>query len=221
MTILAANGRDLELAITSFTGNPSQREPSSATTTNATATAALGDVGSSSGNQSQSNSDSHHALQRSESTSLVAAAPNLAWKLIALPIFVISGSLGLVSGAIRLGMWAVGGVLSYSLGMLGLGSGRVVDSSATSPLISSMSAAATEGMEFVAAFESEYGGLRTRPNFVAEGFMDALQRSRHAYKLLFVYLHSLEHPDTPVFCGRTLCNEALAPFVNENFIVSG
>ncbi|GAB4857589.1 hypothetical protein Ancab_015496 [Ancistrocladus abbreviatus] len=65
--------------------------------------------------------------------------------------------------------------------MLGLGSGRVVDSSATSPLISSVSAAATEAVEFVAAFESEYGGLRTRPNFAAKGFMDALQRSRHAY----------------------------------------
>ncbi|GAB4857604.1 hypothetical protein Ancab_015511 [Ancistrocladus abbreviatus] len=208
------HGRDLELAIASFTGNPSQREPSSAAATSAAATATLGDVGSSSGNQSQSNSDSHHALQRSESTSLIAAAPNLAWKLIALPISVISGSVGLVSGSIRLGMWAVGGVLSYSLGMLGLGSGRVVDSSATSPLISSMSATATEGMEFVAAFESEYGGLRTRPNFVAEGFMDALQRPRHACKLLFVYLHSPEHPDTPVFCERTLYNEALAPFVN-------
>ncbi|GAB4857586.1 hypothetical protein Ancab_015494 [Ancistrocladus abbreviatus] len=84
----------------------------------------------------------------------------------------------------------------------------MVDSSATSPLISSMSAAATEGMEFVAAFESEYDGLRTRPNFVAEGFMGALQRSRHAYKLLFVYLHSPEHPDTPVFCERIPCNEA-------------
>ncbi|GAB4857591.1 hypothetical protein Ancab_015498 [Ancistrocladus abbreviatus] len=165
--ILAAHDGDLELPITSFTGNPSQREPSSAATTSATATAALGDVGSSSGNQSQSNSDSHHALQRSQSTSLVAAAPNLARKLITLPISVISGSLGLVSGAIGLVMWAVGGVLSYSLGMLGLGTGRVVDSSATSPLISSVSAAATGKMEFVAAFESEYGGLRTRPNFAA------------------------------------------------------
>ncbi|GAB4857594.1 hypothetical protein Ancab_015501, partial [Ancistrocladus abbreviatus] len=179
--ILATDGWDLEFAIASFTGNPSQQEPSSAAATSATATATLGDVVSSSGNQSQSNSDSHYALQRSESTSLVAAAPNLAWKLITLPISVISGSLGLVSGAIGLGMWAVGGVLSYSLGMLGLGSGRVVDSSATSPLISSVSAAATEAMEFVAAFESEYGGLRTRPNFAAKGFMDALQRSRHAY----------------------------------------
>ncbi|GAB4834623.1 Plant UBX domain-containing protein 10 [Ancistrocladus abbreviatus] len=215
--ILAAHGWDLELAIAAFTGNPSELEPSSATAI----TEVAGDVGSSIRNQSPSVSDSQNAFQRSESTSIVAAAPNLAWNLITLPISVISGSLGLVSGAIGLGMWAAGGVLSYSLGMLGLGSGRAGDSSATSPLMSSVSAAAAEAMEFVAEFERDFGGLRMRPNFVSEGFMDALQRSRHAYKLLFVYLHSPEHPDTPVFCERILCNEVLAAFVNENFVAWG
>ncbi|KAK4426081.1 Glyceraldehyde-3-phosphate dehydrogenase, cytosolic [Sesamum alatum] len=43
-------------------------------------------------------------------------------------------------------------------------------------------------MDFVSSFERDYG--RVRPNFVIEGFMDALQRSKHEYKLLFVYLHS-------------------------------
>ncbi|CDP12209.1 unnamed protein product [Coffea canephora] len=115
-------------------------------------------------------------------------------------------------------MWAASGVLSYSLGMIGLNSGRVGDSSTTTPLVS-VSAAVSEAMDFVARFERDFG--RTRPNFVAEGFMDALQRSRHAFKLLFVYLHSPDHPDTPVFCDRTLCNEALAAFINENFVAWG
>ncbi|KAI3793573.1 hypothetical protein L1987_36193 [Smallanthus sonchifolius] len=33
--------------------------------------------------------------------------------------------------------------------------------------------------------------------------MDALQRSRHEFKLMFVYLHSIEHPDTtPINPGQ-------------------
>lgn len=65
----------------------------------------------------------------------------------------------------------------------------------------------------------DFGSIR--PNFVAEGFMDALQRSRNEYKVLFVYLHSPDHPDTPVFCERTLCNEDLVAFINENFVAWG
>ncbi|XP_047315722.1 plant UBX domain-containing protein 10 [Impatiens glandulifera] len=144
------------------------------------------------------------------------APPGLAWKLITLPISIISGSLGLISGAIGLGMWVAGGVLSYSLSMVGLNSGRAGDSS--SPLVS-VSAAASEAMDFVANFERDYG--LTRPNFVSEGFMDALQRSRHAFKLLFVYLHSPDHPDTPLFCERTLCSDLLSAFINENFVSWG
>ncbi|KAK4363810.1 hypothetical protein RND71_019051 [Anisodus tanguticus] len=74
-------------------------------------------------------------------------------------------------------------------------------------------------MDFVVCFERDFGG--TRPNFVAEGFMDALHRSRNEYKLLFVYLHSPDHPDTPVFCETILCNEDLVAFINENFVAWG
>ena len=137
--------------------------------------------------------------------------PALAWKLITLPVSVISASLGLVSAAIGLGLWAAGGVLSYSLGLVGLGS-------PSAPLVS-VTAAASEAMDFVAAFERDYGS--GGPNFVGEGFMDALQRSRNSFKLLFVYLHSPDHPDTPSFCQRTLCSETIAPFVNENFVCWG
>ncbi|XVE64629.1 hypothetical protein DITRI_Ditri07aG0115900 [Diplodiscus trichospermus] len=194
--ILQAHGWDLELAISSFT---SLNQTSASTTT--------------------SDSGPRDSINRTESagSGLVAApSPGLAWKLVTLPISVISGSLGLISGAAGLGLWVAGGVLSYSLGMIGLGSGRSEESSAR---LVSVSTAASEAMDFVAAFEREYG--TTRPNFVGEGFMDALQRSRNAFKLLFVYLHSPDHPDSPVFCQRTLCSEPVATFVNENFVAWG
>ncbi|KAK2664368.1 hypothetical protein Ddye_002942 [Dipteronia dyeriana] len=71
-------------------------------------------------------------------------------------------------------------------------------------------------MEFVSSF-----GSVMKPNFVGEGFLDALQRSRGEFKLLFVYLHSPDHPDTQSFCEGTLCNEVLAAFVNQNFVSWG
>ncbi|PQQ10599.1 zinc finger HIT domain-containing protein 2 [Prunus yedoensis var. nudiflora] len=36
-----------------------------------------------------------------------------------------------------------------------------------------------------------------------------------------VYLHSPDHPDTPLFCERTLCSETLVAFINENFVSWG
>ncbi|XVE58131.1 hypothetical protein DITRI_Ditri04bG0145500 [Diplodiscus trichospermus] len=195
--ILQAHGWDLELAISSFTSSNE----------NADSTA-------------NSDSEPRDSLNRTESASgsshVAASSPGLAWKLVTLPISVISGSLGLVSGAFGLGLWAAGGVLSYSLGILGLDSGRGGESSAR---LVSVSAPASEAMDFVAAFERVYG--TTRPNFVGEGFMDALQRSRNAFKLLFVYLHSPDHPETPVFCERTLCSEVMSAFLNENFVAWG
>ncbi|BBH03509.1 UBX domain-containing protein [Prunus dulcis] len=127
-----------------------------------------------------------------------------------------SADFRLISGAIGLGLWAAGGVLSYSLGMIGIGSGRDGESSAR---LVSVSAVANEAMQFVASFERDYG--TRRPNFVSEGFMDALQRSRNSFKLMFVYLHSPDHPDTPLFCERTLCSETLVAFINENFVSWG
>lgn len=195
--ILQAHGWDLELAISSIT---SSDQTTASTTTSV--------------------SEPRDSLNRTESASgsglFAAPPPGLAWRLVTLPISVISGSLGLISGAFGLGLWAAGGVLSYSLGMIGLGNGRGGESSAR---LVSVSTAASEAIDFVAAFEREYGNLM--PNFVGEGFMDALQRSRNSFKLLFVYLHSPDHPDTPVFCERTLCSEVVAGFVNENFVAWG
>lgn len=206
--ILAAHGWDLELAISSFTSNnadPPPEEPIAGTSSAADTVSAIQPREASS--------------QRPESVPNAVGPPGLAWKLVTLPISIISGSLGLVSGAIGLGLWAAGGVLSYSLGMIGLNSGSGRGGESSERLVP-LSAAASEAMQFVAGFERDYGG-RTRPNFVSEGFMDALQRSRNEFKLLFVYLHSPDHPDTPLFCERTLCSEVLAAFVNENFVAWG
>lgn len=208
--ILAAHGWDLELAISNYTSpnpippeDPTPAASSAAGGSSVRSGSGLGEV----------------ASQRPGPASNAGAGPpGLAWKLITLPISVISGSLGLISGAIGLGLWAAGGVLSYSLGMVGLSPGSARDGDASARLVS-VSAAASEAMEFVAAFERDYG--TRRPNFVSEGFMDALQRSRNEFKLLFVYLHSPDHQDTPLFCERTLCSEVLAAFVNENFVSWG
>lgn len=51
--------------------------------------------------------------------------------------------------------------------------------------------------------------------------MDALQRSQREYKLLFVYLHSPDHPDVPIFCEYCLCAAPVAAFINENFVAWG
>ncbi|KAL2551067.1 Plant UBX domain-containing protein 10 [Forsythia ovata] len=199
--ILSAHGWDLEQAIFSITGTESNRlSATSSTTTEAAVT---------------------NTNQEPQYTGTVMApaannhTPGLAWKLITLPFSVISGSLGLIFGAMGLGMWAARGVLSYSLGMIRLNSpGRA----GTTPF-ESVTQSASEARDFVSNFERDYRS--PQPNFVAESFMDALQRSRQAFKLLFVYLHSPEHPDTQAFCERALCNEALAAFVNENFVAWG
>lgn len=201
--ILQAHDWDLELAISSFTSSnpPRERQEQTANT------------------QVIANSSSRNGqnpVERSDSPGNAVAGPGLAWRLITLPYSVISASIGLVSGAVGMGLWAAGGVLSYSLGMLGLNSGRGGESSTR---LASVSAAALEAMEFVAVFERDYGNVK--PHFVSEGFMDALQRSRSVFKLLFVYLHSPDHPDTPAFCEGTLCNDVLAAFVNENFVSWG
>ncbi|EPS68279.1 hypothetical protein M569_06490 [Genlisea aurea] len=141
--------------------------------------------------------------------------PGLAWRLITLPFSIISASLGLISGAVGFGLWAAGGVLSYSLSAIGL-NGRA--SPGATPLVS-VSQSVAEATDFVNSFESEYG--RRRPDFVTEGFMDALQRSRREYKLLFVYLHSPDHADTPFFCQGTLCDQTLVAFLSENFVSWG
>ncbi|KAJ6819156.1 putative plant UBX domain-containing protein 10 [Iris pallida] len=183
--ILSAHGWDLELAISSFTSTTSA--PTSSTSVSA-------------------------PTVRHEEGGVAPPPPppGLAWKLITLPFYVVSGGVGLVSSAVGLGFWIAGGVLSRSLGLLGL-----LPPSATA----AAPASSVEAAAFVALFASE--NPSPRPDFVPEGFMDALQRSQREFKLMFVYLHSPDHPDAPDFCRRCLCSDAVAAFVNENFVAWG
>ncbi|KAJ6347246.1 hypothetical protein OIU76_003857 [Salix suchowensis] len=160
--ILQAHNWDLELAVSSFTSNHNN-DPLSSSSTTATTTTAV--------------EPSISPVHRYDSTAISPVAPpppGLAWKIITLPISIISGSLRILSGAVGFGFWAAGGILSYPLGFIGLGSssGRGGDSSAQ---LVTVSAASREALEFVAQFERDYGASgSSMPNFVGEGFMDAL-----------------------------------------------
>ncbi|KAF8727864.1 hypothetical protein HU200_018430 [Digitaria exilis] len=202
--ILAAHNWDLQVAVSSITANPSSPSASASTSSREPAPSA--------------------PLEDAE---LVAPPPpmpppppqqqqqpGIAWKLVTLPFYVISGGVGLVAGTFRLGAWVAGGVLSRSLSILGLagqaGGDRLLE----------LPPSAAEAADFVAEFEREFGAGRG-PRFVAEGFADALQRAQREFKLLFVYLHSPDHPDTPAFCGGCLCAEPVAAFIDENFVSWG
>ncbi|KAJ4840917.1 hypothetical protein Tsubulata_001113 [Turnera subulata] len=218
--ILQAHGWDLELAISSFTSNHNHNDADAAVRDNINNDSSHNEQQDDAvpATSSSSTATDTATLSRNNSSGLVAnPPPGLAWRVITLPFSIISGGLGLVSGAVGLGLWAAGGILSYSLGMIGIGRGGAAGES--SARLVSVSAASREAMEFVAEFEREYGS--SGPGFVGEGFMEALQRSRSEYKLLFVYLHSPDHPDTPGFCQRTLCSQLLSAFVNENFVAWG
>jgi FAS-associated factor 2 len=46
--------------------------------------------------------------------------PGIAWRLVMLPFYAVSGRVGLVAGTFRHGASVAGGVLSRSLSLLGL-----------------------------------------------------------------------------------------------------
>jgi FAS-associated factor 2 len=189
--ILAAHNWDLQLAVSSITGNPSSPEPSTF---------------------APPPPEPDFVEPPPPAPAPQQQPPGIAWRLVTLPFYVVSGGVGLIAGSIRLGVWVAGGVLSRSLSLLGLAQ----QGSASDGLPPS----ALEAVDFVAEFEHEFGAGRG-PRFVAEGFSDALQRAQREYKLLFVYLHSPDHPDTPAFCGGCLCSEPVAAFINENFVAWG
>lgn len=160
---------------------------------------------------------SHATLQSQQ-------GPGLVWRVVTLPISVIRGSYNMMYGTVNLGMWIAGGVLSHSLGVLGWGAQRngeggtrQRDEGAT-PLLP-LSSGAAEAFAFVRNFEREYGDHH--PAFQATSFMDALRRAREEFKFLFVYLHSAEHENTPLFCERTLCSDLVVSLINENFVAWG
>ncbi|KAL9246632.1 hypothetical protein vseg_020143 [Gypsophila vaccaria] len=182
--ILAAHNWDLELAISAFTSNNNPPHPSASA-------------------PHPSASASASAPHPDPPPPPHPHVPSLAWRLVSLPVSVVSGALGL-------GVWAVGGLLSYSLSMLGL------SSPPHTPLLHPSSPSSLEASHFVSSLQRDYGP--TMPMFLPVSFMDALHRSTLDYKLLFVYLHSPDHPDTPLFCASTLSHHLFSSFLNHNFV---
>ncbi|XP_021292257.1 plant UBX domain-containing protein 10-like [Herrania umbratica] len=76
-----------------------------------------------------------------------------------------------------------------------------------------------EEWAFLASFEQQYG--ITHPFFYACSFMEALKMAEAEHKLMFMYLHSPEHPFTPSFCSGTLCSELVVQFLDANFVCWG
>ncbi|XP_042439101.1 plant UBX domain-containing protein 10-like [Zingiber officinale] len=188
--ILSAHNWDLELAIASITSNAPSSSSAAAAAANPFPAAA----------------------SSSAPTPAVVAgpAPGIAWRIVTLPFYVVSGAVGL-------GFWIAGGVLNRTIGILGyLASPRGAEGDRLIPV----SASTAEAGDFVAAFERDYPA-DTRPRFAAEGFMDALLRAQREFKLMLVYLHSPEHPDVPAFCEGTLCSPPVVAFLTENFVVWG
>ncbi|KAL3702131.1 hypothetical protein R1sor_020153 [Riccia sorocarpa] len=145
--------------------------------------------------------------------------PGIAWRVVTLPFSMVRGGYNLMYGAVGLGMWMAGGVISYSLGALGLGVGGVAGDRRNRSLLPMPPSGASEASAFLRNFESEYG--ESHPNFQTISFMEALRRAEQQFKFLFVYLHAPDHANTPSFCENTLCSSVVSEFVNENFVVWG
>jgi FAS-associated factor 2 len=193
--ILAAHNWDLQLAVSTITANPSSPSASASTSSRDPAPSAPLAV------------DAEFVAPPPPMPLPPQQQPGIAWKLVTLPFHVVSGGVGLVAGTFRLGAWVAGGVLSRSLSLLGL-----VGQAGSGDRLLELPPSAAEAADFVAEFVREFGAGRG-PRFVAEGFADALKRAQREFRLLFVYLHSPDHPDTPAFCGGCLCAEPVAAFI--------
>ncbi|KAH9610210.1 hypothetical protein KSS87_008286 [Heliosperma pusillum] len=68
-------------------------------------------------------------------------------------------------------------------------------------------------------FEQSYGVMH--PFFYACRFIQGLKIAQDEKKLVFLYLHSPDHPFTPEFCRETLCSEIVVQFIDANFVSWG
>jgi FAS-associated factor 2 len=157
------------------------------------------------------------ALQVARNTGGPNHNPNMVWRMVTLPFSIIRGGYNLMYGAVGMGMWFAGGMLNYSLGALGFGGPE--QRAGDGNMLLTVPAGTAEAAAFLRNFESEYGEYH--PTFQVTSFMEALRRAGQQFKFLFVYLHSPEHANTPPFCERSLCNEHVVQFVNENFVAWG
>lgn len=73
-----------------------------------------------------------------------------------------------------------------------------------------------EELAFLRSFEQQYG--IAHPFFYACPFAQALKMGEEESRLVFLYLHSPNHPNTAAFCRDTLCTELAVQFLDANFI---
>eukprot|EP01006_Ploeotia_vitrea_P039000 TRINITY_DN66300_c6_g1_i1.p1 TRINITY_DN66300_c6_g1~~TRINITY_DN66300_c6_g1_i1.p1 ORF type:complete len:463 (-),score=239.90 TRINITY_DN66300_c6_g1_i1:32-1420(-) len=67
--------------------------------------------------------------------------------------------------------------------------------------------------EFLSSLEDDFKFV---PAFVKGSFKTAVSTARDRGQLLFVYLHSPQHEDTPRFLRECVCTETMMNFLNEN-----
>ncbi|XP_054807102.1 plant UBX domain-containing protein 10-like [Prosopis cineraria] len=72
---------------------------------------------------------------------------------------------------------------------------------------------------FLESFEHQYGTVH--PFFYACRLMEVLKLAEQDKKLVFMYIHSPEHPFTHNFCRETLCCELVTEFLDVNFACWG
>ncbi|RDX58218.1 Plant UBX domain-containing protein 10, partial [Mucuna pruriens] len=76
-----------------------------------------------------------------------------------------------------------------------------------------------EEWSFLESFEQQYG--TKHPFFYACRFAEAMKLAEQDHKLVFMYLHSPDHPFASVFCKETLCSEPVIQFLDVNFVCWG
>ncbi|XP_074284314.1 plant UBX domain-containing protein 10-like [Silene latifolia] len=72
---------------------------------------------------------------------------------------------------------------------------------------------------FLNNFEQNYGVMH--PFFYACRLIQGLKIAQDEKKLVFLYLHSPDHPFTAEFCRETLCSEIVVQYIDANFVSWG
>ncbi|XP_050511069.1 FAS-associated factor 2 [Diabrotica virgifera virgifera] len=74
-------------------------------------------------------------------------------------------------------------------------------------------------MDFIRVYEEKYP--RIHPVFYQGTFSQVLNDTKRELRFLLVYLHDSKAPDTDKFCNRTLADQEIIRYVNQNFLFWG
>jgi len=73
--------------------------------------------------------------------------------------------------------------------------------------------------QFQVGFEESYGTVH--PSFICSSYKEAITQAHSREKLLLLYIHSANHPNTEEFCKETLCEESFCTYVNREMLTWG